>query len=87
MTTAPSAPGTWTAPQVLSTQAFANAPNDWHIEGIGDFNGDGKDDILWRHDNGTVATWHLNGVAVISTHTFDLAPTDWHIVGNSYEFL
>ena len=24
--------------------------NDWQIAGTGDFNGDGKSDILWRHD-------------------------------------
>jgi hypothetical protein len=30
----------------------APVPNDWHIEGTGDFNGDGNSDILWRHDSG-----------------------------------
>jgi len=22
----------------------------WSVQGTGDFNGDGNDDILWRHD-------------------------------------
>ena len=28
-----------------------------HIEAIGDYNGDGRDDILWRHDDGTITNW------------------------------
>ena len=32
-------------------------PNDWKIAGTGDFNGDGRDDILWRHANGTLTDW------------------------------
>ena len=24
----------------------------WHIKGTGDFNGDGRSDILWQNDNG-----------------------------------
>jgi hypothetical protein len=46
----------------------------------GDFNGDGKDDILWRNDSGAVATWDMNdrsfGGAVIAN-----VPNDWHIAG------
>ena len=80
-TTAPSPPGTWTAPQVLSTQGFANAPNDWHLIDTGDFNGDARSDLLWRHDGGTVGTWHMNGATVISTQAFANAPLDWHIQG------
>ena len=34
-----------------------NVPLDWHVEGVGDFNGDGKDDILWRNDAGLTITW------------------------------
>ena len=32
--------------------AFASVRTDWHVAGTGDFNGDGRDDILWRNDNG-----------------------------------
>jgi hypothetical protein len=46
----------------------------------GDFNGDGKTDILWRNDSGAVATWDMNdrssSGAVIGTAT-----NDWHIAG------
>ena len=37
--------------------AAANVATSWHIAGIGDFNGDGKDDILWRHDSGLLTNW------------------------------
>jgi hypothetical protein len=28
--------------------------SDWHVAGVGDFKGDGRADILWRNDNGTM---------------------------------
>jgi Ca2+-binding RTX toxin-like protein len=37
--------------------SYAAMSNVWHVEAIGDYNGDGRDDILWRHDNGTVIDW------------------------------
>jgi ELWxxDGT repeat protein len=39
----------------------------WHVVEIGDFNGDGQSDILWRNDNGAVAEWLLNGTTVVSS--------------------
>jgi hypothetical protein len=66
---------------------FANAPNSWHIEGTGDFNGDGKADILWRHDDGTVGTWHMNGATVLSTQTFGVTSNEWHLLGNQFELI
>ncbi|HEV2596337.1 MAG TPA: VCBS repeat-containing protein, partial [Sphingomicrobium sp.] len=32
-------------------------PTSWHIVGTGDFNGDGRVDVLWRNDDGTVHDW------------------------------
>ena len=32
----------------------------------GDFNGDGKDDILWHNPSGQVMTWLMNGINVTS---------------------
>ena len=32
-------------------------PTAWHVDGTGDFNGDGRDDILWRHNSGTLTNW------------------------------
>jgi hypothetical protein len=36
-------------------------PTSWHIDGIGDFSGDGRDDLIWRNDNGGVSVWRSNG--------------------------
>jgi hypothetical protein len=32
---------------------------EWHVAGVGDFNGDGRSDILWRHDNSQIAIWYM----------------------------
>ena len=29
----------------------------WKVAGVGDFNGDGRDDILWRHSSGVIGEW------------------------------
>ena len=34
--------------------------NDWHIVGIGDFNGDLRDDLLLRNDAGWITDWIAN---------------------------
>ena len=48
---------------------------------LGDFNGDGKSDILWRNDSGQVVEWQMTGSQVQSTAYVGGAGNDWHIVG------
>ena len=62
-------------------RAVGSAPASWHIAATGDFNGDGRDDILWRNDNGQVAAWLMNGGQISSIATVGSAPASWHIAG------
>ena len=38
-----------------------NPGPSWQIKGTGDFNGDGKSDILWQDQDGTAAVWLMDG--------------------------
>jgi Ca2+-binding RTX toxin-like protein len=64
--------------------AFYQVDNSWHVAGTGDFNGDGRDDILWRNDSGRVTDWlgqAGSGGFVSNFANADAnAGTDWHIV-------
>ncbi len=40
----------------------------WRIQGTGDFDGDGKSDILWRNaETGQIATWMMDGKTVTTS--------------------
>jgi hypothetical protein len=63
--------------------------NDWQIAVTGDYNGDGRDDILWRNDNGTVTNWlgQANGGFVGNFENANISlPNDWHIQPSDYPF-
>ncbi|OMI12920.1 hypothetical protein BSN85_08755 [Bradyrhizobium brasilense] len=36
--------------------------SNWHLTNTGDFNGDGKNDILWRDEGGELVSWDMNGL-------------------------
>ena len=62
----------------------ANPGPTWHIEGSGDFYGDGNTAILWQNDNGAVALWNLQGSNVIGGAVAGANPgPTWHIEGNA----
>ena len=74
---------------VLPSSALITAIGDtnWKVAGVGDFDGDGKSDILWRNSsNGQNAIWFMNGTTVLpsSTAITPIADTTWNVVGIGY---
>jgi len=48
----------------------------------GDYNGDGKSDILWRHTSGQTVIWMMDGPLVLGAGTVATVDASWRIVGN-----
>jgi hypothetical protein len=51
--------------------------------GHSDFNGDGRSDVLWLNDGGTIRDWLAQSSGAFAGNTANLnttVPTDWHIV-------
>ena len=48
----------------------------WQVQGIGDFDGGGKNDLLWRDaESGQLAVWTMNGTTVVTSANTSLNPT------------
>ena len=77
-----------TGSQNLTLQGGQVSPDaSWSVAGIGDFNGDGKSDILWRNTNGMLIEWRMNGSQISSSQEVTLGgsavgpDSSWSIVG------
>ena len=59
-----------------------NPGPSWQVKGTGDFNGDGKSDILWQGSDGTPAIWLMDGTNFLSASA--VGPfnpgMDWHVI-------
>jgi prolyl oligopeptidase PreP (S9A serine peptidase family) len=59
----------------------SSAAPPWRAVATGDFNGDGKTDVLWwNSSSGYVAAWLMNGTSYVSASLFGgrtYAPAPW----------
>jgi hypothetical protein len=63
---------------------FAVTNTNWRIAGTGDFNSDGKPDILWRYHGpeGYNVVWYMNGANYVSQDlVMAVANVYWEIAG------
>jgi hypothetical protein len=66
-------------PSVVVAAAIGQVPNSFTLPAIGDFNGDGRADLLWRDTtNGWVSTW---GPSLIAAAGVGNPGTGWTPVG------
>ena len=65
--------------QVTKTVDFGAVPLSWTVAGIGDFDGNGSTDILWRDNLGNVGIWLMNGTSIMSSTVLGQAPLGWSV--------
>ena len=71
-------------PTIALAVAVGSMPSNWSIAGIGDFDGDGYSDILWRDNQGDVRIWLLGttptSLNIRSSADLGNVPPNWSIV-------
>ncbi|WP_420265161.1 ice-binding family protein [Candidatus Magnetominusculus dajiuhuensis] len=72
-----------TVASIGALPALTVVDTDWEIVSTGDFDGDGKPDILWRNKTyGYDVLWLMNGTTIKSVQMLLTIPlSSWHIVG------
>ena len=66
--------------QVTSSHGLGTVTANFVLQGIGDFNGDGNADILWRDTNsGTLSIWFTNGAQVTSGLNVGTLSSNWSV--------
>jgi hypothetical protein len=70
--------GTFTTPSSLPD-------TNWTIAAVGDYDANGKPDIVWHHDfSGQTVLWFMNGATLVNgtfTNPSTFPDTQWKVVG------
>ena len=75
-------------PTVIAGTGYPNSQADftWEVQAVGDLNGDGKADIVWRNvgpgaSTGALFLWIMDGRTITAATYLDPISTDWQIQG------
>lgn len=77
----------WFGGEATSTAVWYNNNNGsswdnaWQVAGIGDFDGGGRSDILWRHTSGKLAIWYIDGASFVREANLGVLPSAWQVKG------
>jgi hypothetical protein len=73
--------GMWTMNGTTVSKAidFGTVPLTWTIAGIGDFDGNGSEDILWRDSAGNIGIWLMNGTSIYQTPVLGNVSLNWSV--------
>ena len=68
---------------VSSYVSISSVDPNYEIAGSGDFNADGKTDVIWRHGpTGELGVWLMNGTTVSSYVFISTVATEWEVQNN-----
>jgi hypothetical protein len=78
----------WLMSGDVASQTSFLTPNNvgdlgWRLVDTGDFNADGKPDVVFQHTDGSVAVWMMDGLNLVSsafTNPSNQGSPDWHAV-------
>ena len=71
---------------ILGSEGYLRtvADQNWFVSGMGDFNGDGRADILWRNEStGENYVYPMDGLAILGSEGYirTVADLNWEVVG------
>ena len=69
----------------FNSAANSSLDPSWHVAEVGDFNGDGRDDIMWRDTSGNATAWlgQNDGSFQPSGASYAM-PNAWHLQDHFY---